>query len=137
MNRNEKGIIAANIIEAGYLRSHSSPFIWAIRNACLIASEKEYRISLFLFLLALPLAPLICTNVLLLFTILSNNAIAFAKKNKCILYNIIPGPATCISYSKSKGNHPEESLVILTGLSWNNNNNGIMNDSTQKIDNFA
>jgi hypothetical protein len=63
--------------------------------------------------------------------------LAFAKKNKCISYNIIPGPATCISYSKSKGNHPEESLVILTGLSWNNNNNGIMNDSTQKIDNFA
>src|SRR5215212_7703929 len=93
MNRNEKGIIAANIIEAGYLRSHSSPFIWAIRNACLIASEKEYRISLFLFLLPLPLAPLICTDVLLLFTILSNNAIAFAKKTNVfhiILFQVLP-----------------------------------------------
>jgi hypothetical protein len=73
MNRKENGIIAVNIIEAGYLRSHSSPFMWAIRNACLIASEKEDRISLFLSLLALLPSPLVCTIVLILSAILSNN----------------------------------------------------------------
>lgn len=41
MNKKEKGIIAAKIIEAGYLRSQSNPFIWAIRNACFIANIKE------------------------------------------------------------------------------------------------
>src|SRR5215216_6593869 len=87
MNKNANGIIAVNVIEAGYLRSHSSPFIWAIRNACLIASEKEYRKSLFLFLLPLPLAPLICTNVLLLFTILSNNA--SCSKNTNVFHIIL------------------------------------------------
>ena len=80
MNRNENGIIAANIIEAGYLRSHSSPFIWAIRNACLIASKKEDRISLFLSLLALLPVLLVCTTVLLLSATLSNNA-SFCQKS--------------------------------------------------------
>jgi hypothetical protein len=84
MNRNENGIIAANIIEAGYLRSHSSPFIWAIRNACLITSEKEDRISLFLSLLALLPAPLVCTTVLLLSAILSNNA-SFCQKSNVLV----------------------------------------------------
>jgi hypothetical protein len=41
MNKNANGIIAVNVIEAGYLRSHSSPFMWAIRNACLIGNAKE------------------------------------------------------------------------------------------------
>jgi hypothetical protein len=41
MNKNANGIIAVKVIEAGYLRSHSSPFMWAIRNACLIGNVKE------------------------------------------------------------------------------------------------
>jgi hypothetical protein len=41
MNKNANGIIAVNVIEAGYLRSHSSPFMWAIRNACFIGNVKE------------------------------------------------------------------------------------------------
>jgi hypothetical protein len=41
MNRNANGINAVNVIEAGYLRSHNSPFIWEIRNACLIGNAKE------------------------------------------------------------------------------------------------
>jgi len=86
MNRKENGIIAANIIEAGYLRSHSSPFIWAIRNACFTASEKEDRISLFLSLLALLPVPLVCTTVLLLSAVLSNNASFFQKSNILLKY---------------------------------------------------
>ncbi|MDQ5842206.1 MAG: hypothetical protein M3286_01830 [Thermoproteota archaeon] len=41
MNKNANGIIAVNVIEAGYLRSHRRPFMWAIRNACLIGRVKE------------------------------------------------------------------------------------------------
>jgi hypothetical protein len=41
MNKNANGIIAVNVIEAGYLRSHRSPFMWAIRNACLTGNAKE------------------------------------------------------------------------------------------------
>ena len=40
MNKNANGIIAVNVIEAGYLRSQSRPFMWAIRNACLIGNVK-------------------------------------------------------------------------------------------------
>jgi hypothetical protein len=51
MNKNANGIIAVNVIEAGYLRSHSSPFIWEIRNACLIGNAKgEEKIFTTLFI---------------------------------------------------------------------------------------
>jgi hypothetical protein len=86
MNRKENGIIAVNIIEPGYLRSHNSPFMWAIRNACLIGSVKEDRILLFLSLLALLPPPLVCT-VLLQSAVLSNN-VRFCQKIKCVAYNI-------------------------------------------------
>jgi hypothetical protein len=54
--------------------------------------------------------------------------LAFAKKFKLISYNILLQVLPSTSHAaKSKGNYPEGSLVILPGLSWNNNNNGIMN----------
>ena len=135
MNRNENGIIAVNIIEAGYLRSHSSPFIWAIRNACLITSEKEDRISLFLSLLALLPALLVCTTVLLLSAILSNNASFYQKSNALHIILLQARPPACHA-AKSKGNYPEGSLVILTGPSCSDNN-FIMNRFNTKNGNFA
>jgi hypothetical protein len=53
--------------------------------------------------------------------------LAFAKKFTLILYNITAGLPSASHAVKSKGNYPEGSLVILAGLTWNNNNNGIMN----------
>ena len=135
MNRKENGIIAANIIEAGYLRSHSNPFIWAIRNACFTASEKEDRISLFLSLLALLPVPLVCTTVLLLSAVLSNNA-SFCQKSN-VLHKILLWvlPPQCHA-AKSRGNYYEGSLVVLTGLS-SSDINSIMNRFNTKNDNFA
>jgi hypothetical protein len=45
MNKKENGIIAVKMMEAGYLRSQSNPFIWAIKNACFIANAKEDKVS--------------------------------------------------------------------------------------------
>jgi hypothetical protein len=41
MNKKEKGINAVKIMEAGYLRSQSDPFMCAIRNACFSGKVKE------------------------------------------------------------------------------------------------
>lgn len=45
MNKKEKGIIAVKINEAGYLRSQSNPFIWAISKACFVANTGEEKVS--------------------------------------------------------------------------------------------